>query len=90
MSAAFPLRRPHPKQPQIRFIHQRCTLQSVIRTFIAEFVVGQATQFFINGWQQGIEGVAVAALPALQKLRNLICRVLPHSQAPRRSGCEQG
>jgi hypothetical protein len=37
----------------------------VIRTFVAEFAVGQATQFFINSWQQGIEGGAVAALPAL-------------------------
>jgi hypothetical protein len=56
-------------------------LQSVVRTLVAEFAVGQAAQFFINSRQQGIEGGAVAALPALQKLRNLMCRVLPHEEA---------
>jgi hypothetical protein len=44
--------------------------------------VGQATQFFVNNWQQGVEGSAVAALPAVQKLRNSVCRRPPHEEAP--------
>jgi hypothetical protein len=49
--------------------------------------VGQATQFSVNNRQQGIKRGGVAALPAVQKLRNSACRGLPHAEAPRESLC---
>src|SRR5215831_2212377 len=60
-----------PALAQIRFIHQRCGLQGMIRSFPLEVVVRQAAQLVVDQRHQAIEGFAFALRPAVEQQRNI-------------------
>ena len=82
MRAALQPREVLPNQPKISLMHQRCALQSVIRTLIPQVVMGQTAQFVVDQWQERVPGFAVASPPTLQELCDLTRRLMRHQVRP--------
>jgi len=53
---------------------QSRALQSVVRPFSAEMMLGDATQFAVYQWKQDLQRFLVAAFPFQQQLCDLVGR----------------
>jgi hypothetical protein len=82
MSSVFPSRRVRANQTKVRLMHQSGTLQGVTDSLVPELKVRQTAQFLVDQRQQLIEGLAVAAPPALQKFGYLVGKLVPHNDFP--------
>ena len=55
-------------------MNQSSALQGVVGPFAAEMMLGEATQFAVHQWKQGLQRLLVAALPFEQQLCDLVGR----------------
>ena len=68
MGTVVPARAPLIDQVQEDFVNQRCGLQSMVRTFVAQLAAGDPAEFRVNERRKPIEGSLVAAAPLPQHL----------------------
>jgi hypothetical protein len=66
-------------------MYQSGAVQRVVGAFVSQLKMRQATQFFIDERQQGIERAAVPAAPILQKPRDLVRRLGFHGNPSARA-----
>ena len=66
MRAVLPLGHIVANQSNIDLVHERCTLQCVIRAFPLQIMVSNLTQFGIDDRHEVIEGLLISASPAHQ------------------------
>jgi hypothetical protein len=72
-------------QPQKGFVHERGRLQRVAFPFVAKMVVGELPELVVDERHQYVEGIDIAAAPAVEQLRDvsMLYRVGGHGSRSR-------
>ena len=70
MGSALPPHIVKTDQAQISLVHQRCSLQGLIRALVPHVAVGDAAQFGIDRRRQALKSILVAVTPCPQETRD--------------------